>query len=399
VRKMTTTTIFETPLNHFLQTLSDALNSSCTSEINILRGIPDVASQLTCHACGQNFSSRDEQAKHYRTDLHRENLRRRLLRKPRLTASQKPTESLANDENHPRRFKTGDREDTEAISYDKYCDEDDAENVDVDEDEDEEDEDEDGDETIFSFTEDNGEEEHSNECSWWWFNEGQPTVSIASLEDGATHGIEMNIALIAPSRKHLVRGGSSMLLKGLNALTANSNPVWCVLVLRSGRFIGGIFEGTELVRHKSFKRYTVRKGQGGSQSAMDSTGKKPKSAGAMLRRHGEQMIRSDVRRLIGKEWAELMATCGLVFLSVSRTMRAVFFGGDDAPLTSEDDRIRSIPFAVPRPTLSELKILHHKLSELTIIEASRYQTYFFTYINFIIVGYVLTYLPSNHTID
>ena len=65
-----------------------------------------------------------------------------------------------------------------------------------------------------------------------------------------------------------------------------------MLLLRSGRFAAGLFQGGDLVLHKCLKRYTVRRGQGGSQAAMDGTGRKPKSAGAMLRGAACDLVRS-----------------------------------------------------------------------------------------------------------
>ena len=51
---------------------------------------------------------------------------------------------------------------------------------------------------------------------------------------------------------------------------------------------------TEILLHKTFHRYTTRRKQGGSQGLNDAAGKKAISAGAMLRRYGEQALR-DVR--------------------------------------------------------------------------------------------------------
>lgn len=51
---------------------------------------------------------------------------------------------------------------------------------------------------------------------------------------------------------------------------------------------------TEVLKHKTFHRYTTRRKQGGSQSVNDNAKSKAVSAGAMLRRYGEQALR-DVR--------------------------------------------------------------------------------------------------------
>ncbi len=45
----------------------------------------------------------------------------------------------------------------------------------------------------------------------------------------------------------------------------------------------------------AFTRYTVRAKRGGSQSSYDSGGNRPQSAGAMLRRAGEEKLKEEVR--------------------------------------------------------------------------------------------------------
>ena len=79
--------------------------------------------------------------------------------------------------------------------------------------------------------------------------------------------------------------------------------MWCVVMLSSGRFAGAVFDGltTNILAHKSFRRYTVRAKAGGSQSAHDNQGRKAQSAGAQLRRYGEQALREDVRGVL-HEW-------------------------------------------------------------------------------------------------
>ncbi len=45
----------------------------------------------------------------------------------------------------------------------------------------------------------------------------------------------------------------------------------------------------------AFTRYTVRAKRGGSQSSYDSGGNRPQSAGAMLRRAGEEKLKEEVK--------------------------------------------------------------------------------------------------------
>lgn len=159
---------------------------------------------------------------------------------------------------------------------------------------------------------------------------------------------------------------------GLQALQqcGHAGATWAVLTLRSGRFAGGIFQGDALLLHKCFKRYTVRKGQGGSQATMDGTGKAPKSVGASLRREGEIRLREEVRDLLrSSEWRPALATCSFLFVSCPRTLLPVLFGSnstkDPAPLRREDPRLRTAASAA-KPSLAEVKAIHASLSSVDV---------------------------------
>ena len=162
------------------------------------------------------------------------------------------------------------------------------------------------------------------------------------------------------------------MVEGLQALQqcGHAGATWAVLTLRSGRFAGGIFQGDSLLLHKCFKRYTVRKGQGGSQATMDGTGKAPKSVGASLRRQGEIRLREEVRELLhSSEWGPALASCSLLFVSCPRTMLPVLFGSnstkDPAPLRREDPRLRTAASAA-KPSLAEVKAIHASLSSVDV---------------------------------
>jgi len=71
-----------------------------------------------------------------------------------------------------------------------------------------------------------------------------------------------------------------------------ARPVWCVLILRSGKFAGAVFEGETVLEHKVFRRYTRRAKAGRAQSAHDKKGGKAQSAGAMMRRAGEEALKA-----------------------------------------------------------------------------------------------------------
>lgn len=105
---------------------------------------------------------------------------------------------------------------------------------------------------------------------------------------------------------------------------------WAVLLLRSGRFAGAVFDKDKALCHKTFQRYTTRRKQGGAQSASDASGK-AKSAGATLRRYNEAALKQDVAALL-VEWKEMLKDAELIFLSSGKTERATFFPEKNAVL-------------------------------------------------------------------
>jgi hypothetical protein len=105
---------------------------------------------------------------------------------------------------------------------------------------------------------------------------------------------------------------------------------WAVLLLRSGRFAGAVFDKDKATCHKTFQRYTTRRKQGGAQSASDAGGK-AKSAGATLRRYNEAALKQDVAALL-VEWQRELAGADLIFLSSGKTDRATFFPDKNAVL-------------------------------------------------------------------
>lgn len=215
----------------------------------------------------------------------------------------------------------------------------------------------------------------------------------------------MCTALVTGNKRALVT--DAVVEAGTLALRGAGTQLQAVILLQSGRFAAGIFEGgcprplppppPQLLPlaasypvtaaaalsharssagpnltsyHKVFKRYTTRRKAGGSQSAADGSGKTIHSAGASLRRHGEQMLNDEIRELLTGEWAEPLSQCALVFVSVPRTLRPTLFGGKaPVPFERTDPRLRPIPFMAARPTLQEVKDVHAKLVAVTVVTA------------------------------
>ncbi|KAH8116385.1 hypothetical protein DFH11DRAFT_1207251 [Phellopilus nigrolimitatus] len=124
----------------------------------------------------------------------------------------------------------------------------------------------------------------------------------------------------------------------------------------------------EILRHKTFHRYTTRRKQGGSQSVNDNAKGNAKSAGAQLRRYGEQALRDDIRNLI-EEWSEDISASERIWLRASSANRRIFLDYDEAIISKGDERLRTFPFPTRRPTQSELS---RCLLELTTVKVTHF---------------------------
>uniref|UniRef100_A0A0W0F7Q6 VLRF1 domain-containing protein n=1 Tax=Moniliophthora roreri TaxID=221103 RepID=A0A0W0F7Q6_MONRR len=104
----------------------------------------------------------------------------------------------------------------------------------------------------------------------------------------------------------------------------------------------------EVLKHKTFHRYTTRRKQGGSQSLNDNAKGNAKSAGALLRRYGEQALRDDIRNLLS-DWSDEINDCELIFIRASGSNRKIFLDYDGSVISKGDERLRTFPFPTRRP--------------------------------------------------
>lgn len=125
---------------------------------------------------------------------------------------------------------------------------------------------------------------------------------------------------------------------------------------------------TLVIKHKTFHRYTTRRKQGGSQSINDNAKGAAISAGAILRRYGEQALRDDIRGLL-QDWAEDIHDCERIWIRASVSNRRIFLDYEGCIINKGDDRLRTFPFPTRRPTQSELS---RCLLELTQVKISHF---------------------------
>lgn len=185
----------------------------------------------------------------------------------------------------------------------------------------------------------------------------------------ATHAIAVPSALLPP-------GNASWDAPAVCRTCLHLGDEWrlrrrpvVVLLLRSGRFAGGVFRSDDgrCLAHRTCARYTVRRGQGGAQSTNDGGKGKAKSMGAQLRRAGEQGLREDVAATLW-EWKAHVDRAALVLLSCPKTMRkGLHEEGETATfLPRDDERIRRVPLDVGRPTFEAVTAVHEVMMTMMV---------------------------------
>ena len=189
--------------------------------------------------------------------------------------------------------------------------------------------------------------------------------------------------------------------------------IWTVLMMGGGHFSAAAIllnphvttthsrkrgtteeRGLVVLAHKSFHRYTTRKKQGGSQSAQDASGKFAKSAGAQLRRYGEESLKDDIKGLLDLPgWRTLLARSERIWVRAgARSAKSVLWAwegagpsgsGGASPLdpARRDGRLLNLPIQTRRANLGEVlrcffelarvRIAHHSPAELQRIASER----------------------------
>ncbi|KAJ8942038.1 hypothetical protein NQ318_002792 [Aromia moschata] len=154
------------------------------------------------------------------------------------------------------------------------------------------------------------------------------------------------------------------LLRDRLSRCCRDSPQWTILMLGGGHFAGAVFRGNEAILHKTFHCYTVRAGQGGSQSSRDnkSGGSQPKSAGASLRRYNEQSLVQHVRGIVEAWRPEIERSSLIIYRASGGFNRTVLFGGSNPLLDRADVGLRVVPFSTRRATFTEVKRVHSLLA-------------------------------------
>ncbi|XP_022238619.1 ankyrin repeat and zinc finger domain-containing protein 1-like isoform X2 [Limulus polyphemus] len=319
-----------------------------------------VSSKMACSVCSTVFTTRNEQIQHYKLDWHRFNLKQKLAGK--LPVSEDTFDTVADDISS---LSASDLESDYEDSERDYTDTS-------------------GSEALSSPVRRPRPSGIPTRIRFKKLHHQAPSVTSSDTEGDDTDGSERS----SPSKarfepKVYLKNKENQVIalyrsvlhgklavphcqKDLVSLASQlpSQMKWLIILVGGGHFAAAVFNGTEVVCHKTFHRYTVRAKQGGSQGSKDSRqGIQPKSAGASLRRHNEMAIIQDIQTLLNS-WSDELQTCDRIFYRAPSFNRVTLFGNKNPPFKKNDPRLRTIPFPTRRATFSEVQRIHRILATL-----------------------------------
>ncbi|GJN01994.1 hypothetical protein PR202_ga19304 [Eleusine coracana subsp. coracana] len=152
-------------------------------------------------------------------------------------------------------------------------------------------------------------------------------------------------------------------MKRLTCEPRDASHLRIIILTSGGHFAGCVFDGNSIVAHKTFHRYVVRAKAGKRQSGKDATGKVAHSAGSSLRRYNEAALKKEVQELI-VSWKQYFDTCVCAFVYAPSKNRQMLFDGDKTQSILQACDIRPVPLTVHRPTLKEAKRIYSNLTQL-----------------------------------
>ncbi|CAH2352523.1 protein Vms1p [[Candida] railenensis] len=127
-------------------------------------------------------------------------------------------------------------------------------------------------------------------------------------------------------------------------------------------------QAVNILVSKTFHRYTTRRKQGGAQSASDNARGKANSAGSTIRRYNEQALIQEIRELL-RSWRNELSGCEFIFIRANGpAQRKILIGYEGCELNTDDPRLRTFPFTTKRATASELKRAWAELSYLKVLD-------------------------------
>lgn len=152
-------------------------------------------------------------------------------------------------------------------------------------------------------------------------------------------------------------------LKALAQKAEGGKRVMVVLLATGGHFAGCVFDGNSVVAHKTFHRYVVRAKAGKKQSSKDASGRTVHSAGASLRRYNELALKKEIQELLSA-WKAYFDASSFVFIHAPSSNRQMLFSGDKPYFSNLNCAVRNVPLLVRRPTFKEAQRIYSQLTQV-----------------------------------
>ncbi|XP_002270342.1 uncharacterized protein LOC100254117 [Vitis vinifera] len=135
-----------------------------------------------------------------------------------------------------------------------------------------------------------------------------------------------------------------------------------VLLASGGHFAGCVFDGNSVVAHRTFHRYVVRAKAGKKQSSKDAGGRAAHSAGASLRRYNELALKKEIQELLAS-WRPYFEASSCIFIYAPSNNRQLLFNGEKAYFSNQT-AARNVPLTVRRPTFKEAQRIYNQLTQV-----------------------------------
>ncbi|CAA7026122.1 unnamed protein product [Microthlaspi erraticum] len=155
-------------------------------------------------------------------------------------------------------------------------------------------------------------------------------------------------------------------LRNLIRENTDDRQMRVVLLASGGHFAASVFNGKSVVAHKTFHRYVIRAKAGKKQSTKDASGRSIHSAGASLRRYNELALKKDIQELLAS-WKPYFDGAACVFIHAPSSSRQLLFNGGKPYFSSQNCAVRNVPFTIRRPTFKESQRIYNQLTQVAYV--------------------------------
>ena len=140
-----------------------------------------------------------------------------------------------------------------------------------------------------------------------------------------------------------------------------------IILVHGGYFAGAVFDSpNRCLKHKTFQKYIVRKGQGRRQSAHDKESR-GQSIGAHIRRENEKKFSLQLRSTLMEWHSQGFFSDRLVFIGAPGPLNRADLLFPDSPLSHIP--LFSVPFTTSRPTYAECTWTYEQLLSISFLKS------------------------------